>query len=77
MKTFAATLRLLFKREAIKPLPKVNPKKEVIDPVYHFFVHEKSTERKRIYDRALKAADVDQKEIIKKYERLQKDFVSA
>ena len=41
---------------------------EIIDPVYHFFVHEKAAEKKRVYDRALKAADNDQKEMLKQFE---------
>lgn len=77
MKSFTEKIRSLFKWEAMKPLPRVNQKKEVLDPVYHFFVNESSTARKRSYDRALKAAEVDQKEIIEKYERIQKDMVSA
>ncbi len=41
---------------------------EVIDRVYHFFVNGKASEKKRIYDLALKAADRDQKEVIEKFE---------
>lgn len=77
MKEIVHLIKALFKREEIKALPKVNPKKEVIDPVYRFFVHGKANERKRVYDKALKAAEADQKEIIRKYKLLEKDFASA
>ncbi|MDO8552818.1 MAG: hypothetical protein Q7S01_04855 [bacterium] len=77
MKDFIYIIKSLFKREEIKMLPKVNHKEEVTDPVYHFFVHGKAIERKRVYDKALKAAEADQKEIIRKYKLLEKDLASA
>lgn len=77
MKKIIDSIRSLFRVEETKVLPKVNPKKEINDPVYHFFVHEKSHERKRVYDRALKAAEADQKEVIRKYKLLEKDLASA
>ena len=42
-------------------------KKEERDPIYDFFVHDRSSNKKKIYTRALEGADVDQKKIIEKY----------
>ncbi|MDO8481536.1 MAG: hypothetical protein Q7S75_00425 [bacterium] len=78
MKKIVHIIKSLFKREEIKALPKVNRKETISDPVYHFFVHGKANERKRVYAKALKAAEADQKEIIRKYKLLaEKDLISV
>ena len=77
MTTLFNILKSLFKDEGIKVMPKRNPSKLVTDPVYDFFVKETSATRKRVYDKALKAADADQKAIIHEYETRQKDLISA
>ena len=74
---FLKIIGSLLKREDTKILPKVNHKEDIGDPVYSFFVHGKADERKRVYDSALKAAEADQKEIIRKYKLIKKDLVSA
>jgi hypothetical protein len=77
MKNFLKKIHLIFEREDARAMPLVHKKEEIKDPVYHFFFHEKSRERKRVFDRALKAADEDQKKIIHQYELRQKEMLSA
>ena len=38
------------------------------DPVYEFFVHSRKEDRTELYEKALRAAEADQKVILKKYQ---------
>ena len=62
--------RDLFARESSKPLPLRNEEEKIADPVYHFFVKAKAGARKRAYSDALKAAERDQIDVLRKYETM-------
>ena len=77
MKKTLEILRSLFQRIDSGPESIVHAKAEIRDPVYHFFFEVKADERKREFDRALKAADADQRRLIEKYDLLQKGTLSV
>jgi len=41
----------------------------VVDPVYEFFVNASPAEKRRVYGKALRAADLDQKKILAEYKK--------
>lgn len=48
-----------------------------VDPVYSFFVQASSAEKKRVYDSALRGAEADQKELMRRYEAMKKDLATV